>query len=154
MQPIATSGIAADQAARDQQRSAIIRDIGTGFGSLAGASLIFLSVLANQIKHDLVTTVAVVCFAIALPLLAFTTMAAYSLAQFSTKHTVPFRRAVGMTTFFGLIGAAGVVAGIAAMLWRLETSAAIAFAGCALVALAAYLIFARQVAPPRKQHAA
>jgi cobalamin synthase len=154
MQSSAPSDIAANQAAHDQQRNAIMRDIGTGFGSLAGASLLFLSGLANQIKHDLVTTVAIACFAVALPLLAFTAVAAYSLAPLATKHNVRLRRAIGTTTSFGLIGAAGVVGGITAMLWRLEMVVALAFAGCALVALATFLIFARQVAPPRQHHAA
>jgi hypothetical protein len=144
-----TSSIA-DHAAH-QQRSAFIRDIGTGFGSLAGASLLFLSVLANQLKHDLATKMAIICFAVALPLLAFTTVAAFSLAQITAKPSIAFRRAIGTTTFFGLFGAMGVIAGIALLLWRLDHFAAVTFAGCAVVALITYLAFARQVASAHKR---
>ncbi len=140
--------------AQQQERTAFMRDIGTGFGSLAGASLLFLSVLANQSAHDLVITVAVACFAVALPLLAFTTVAAYALAQFvakpEAKQSGRLRRAIGTTTFFGLLGTAGVVGGITALLWRLEMVAALGFAGCALIALVTFLSFARHVAAAHK----
>lgn len=137
----------------EDDRSETIRSIGTGFGSLAGACILFLSVLASQGRPDLAQRLAIGSFATALPLLVFTTVAAYSLSllrgtNWRTNHT---RRALGATILFGLVGAVGVVLGLAALLWRLVPIAAISFVSCALVALVIYSIFTRLVTPPHKR---
>ena len=133
-------------------RGEFIRAIGTGFGSLAGACLLFLSVLANLTAHDITATVAIACFAVALPLLAFTTVAAYSLSWLDGASAHSYvRQAMGATVAFGLFGAAGVVGGITALLWRIEHFAGGGFAACAVLALVVYLIFARRVAMHAKR---
>jgi hypothetical protein len=128
-----------------------MRSVGTGFGSLGGASILFLSVMLTQGRLDIAQRIAIDSFATALPLLVFTTVAAYSLSLLRgsdarTKHT---RRAFVATVSFGLLGALGVVVAIAASLWHILPFAAISFAGCAIIALVVYIWFTWLVTPRR-----
>jgi len=134
----------------DGRRGDTLRYIGAGFGSLGGACILFLSAMANALP-DMAQRVAIGGFAIALPLLLFAAVASYSLSLLAGAdgRTTSVRRAIGATIAFGLLGALGVGAGLAAMLWQLWPLASISFVGCALVALVVYSSFTHLVQPRR-----
>jgi hypothetical protein len=75
---------------------------------------------------------------------------AYTLAlvPWPSAPTKQARRAVGAATTLGLIGAVGVVIGLAALLWQLLPLAAVTFVGCSLLSLVAYSMSTMVSRPP------
>lgn len=135
----------------NRQGNDVMRIIGAGLGSLGGAGILFLSVLTSQARPEVPLQIAIFSFAVALPLLVFTTVLSYALSIFGLRaaFTSQIRRAIGVTMVCGILGTLGIVVGIAGILWQALPLASIAFVVCTIGAVIAYSILTRQMMPQR-----